>query len=123
MSGEDFERFGDFVVTAEAREEAEEAFQKRSKRSRAIDRATRAPIESDVDKWKQNQRGLDFPGVDTPSAHPTSRALDFPLPAERRRGGGEDVRLMPDPERDPPTVGEELDAITEPIDRLNDIEL
>lgn len=123
MTDDRFERFGDFIVRPGAREEAEEAFQKRSKRSRQIDKSLRGPITSDVDRWKRNQRALDFPGVDTPDDAPRSRALDLPLPGERARGGGVDLLESPDPDRDPPTIGEELDAITEPLDRLNDVDI
>jgi hypothetical protein len=67
---------------------AREAFNKRSRGSRARDRMSRAPIETDYEVWVDNQRGLDFPGVDTPRDDPRQAFLDA-----RFGEGGDDAVL------------------------------
>jgi hypothetical protein len=42
----------------------------RSKEAIRQDDQKRAPITTDVERWKNNKSGLDFPGVDTPTQDP-----------------------------------------------------
>jgi len=53
----------------------------RSQEAARADKAKRAPVTTDFDKWKNNKSGLDFPGVDTPSDDPKV------LPRDYARGG------------------------------------
>jgi len=94
-------RRGDYFVKREHLREAREAFEERSEGSRARDLLSRAPIEPDLEEWKENQRGFDFPGVDTPTARPRRAVLDETWETHPgRKRGGEDVVHDPDP--DPP---------------------
>ena len=42
----------------------------RSQNAAIADKSKRAPVTTDVDRWKENKGALDFPGVDTPSSEP-----------------------------------------------------
>jgi len=63
---------GDFMVgfsdqdKARARNDA----QTRSEEAVRQDERRRAPITTDLERWKNNKSGLDFPGVDTPTQQP-----------------------------------------------------
>jgi hypothetical protein len=94
----DRRRMGDFYVSERALEEAREAFQERSPRSRKGDKALRGPIASDFETWEENQRAMDFPGIDTPTQHPDHGAMDQPLPSGGRSREQEmaDVILAPE---------------------------
>lgn len=71
------ERRGDFLVPNEDIEAAEAVFTERSPRSQAIDRAHRAPITTDIETYRRSGgRGVDFPGVDTPTEDPKASVLD-----------------------------------------------
>lgn len=73
----DYERRGDYLVPTDTLERAEAAFEARSSRSKTVDRQLRAPITGSFDRWMDVQgRGLDFPGIDTPSNDPLSRKGD-----------------------------------------------
>lgn len=82
------ERVGDFTVTERDMEAAERVYSKRSKGSRSRDSSFRAPIASDLESWKEDPRGLDFPGVDTPTGRPRHAAYDSPLPGDTAKDDG-----------------------------------
>ena len=42
----------------------------RSQNAAIADKAKRAPVTTDVERWKENKGELDFPGVDTPTDDP-----------------------------------------------------
>lgn len=42
----------------------------RSQNAAIADKSKRAPVTTDLDRWKENKGELDFPGVDTPSDDP-----------------------------------------------------
>jgi hypothetical protein len=87
-------RVGDYLVPKDDLKEAEESFSKRSKASRSRDRLSRAPIETDVEKWKKRQRWMDYPGVDTPKDTPRVSLLDERVDADRDEAG--DVLFAPE---------------------------
>lgn len=96
---EDFERRGDYLIPSDILEEAEREFSKRSPRSRSMDRALRGSITTDYDKWKRlNGRGVDFPGVDTPTRHPSVGMTDHLSPRERIRVGQGRTKPVPESE-------------------------
>lgn len=101
------DRRGDFLVDADAAEDIDAAFEERSARSRALDKGTRAPITGSKAAWLAvDGKGLDFPGVDTPSDAPERALGDFPLPGENAAAGGPDARAAPDAEPEPMRLGE-----------------
>jgi hypothetical protein len=74
-------RKGDFRVPQDDLERAEDAFQERNEYSKGFDKALRAPITTNVEVYENvNGRGLDFPGVDTPTEDPRQGLLDAPFP-------------------------------------------
>jgi phytoene dehydrogenase-like protein len=92
-----YERRGDYLVPRDDLEDAREAFSERSRGSRARDRLSRAPIERDYDHWVRNQRGLDYPGVDTPRDSPRRSVLDeFWDHDTRHRAAGREVVVSPE---------------------------
>lgn len=96
---EDFERRGDYIIPGDILEEAQREFEKRSPRSRAMDRALRGSITTDYDKWKRlGGRGVDFPGVDTPSRDPSVGLTDHLSPRERIRVGQGRTKPVPESE-------------------------
>lgn len=115
-------RRGKFLVSDEDTREAERAFQQRSKRSRAMDKAFRAPIARDLETWKNNQRGLDFPGVDTPRDDPQHGVADFPTPTGRAKlaQGRGDVAVDMEPANDEPPLG---DIGMMPDDQFDDLKI
>jgi len=72
-----FETVGDFVVTDDAHDAAEEQMGKRTARSQRRDRSQRAPVTTDYNKWKSNTDHWDFPGVDTPRQDPRVKPKDL----------------------------------------------
>lgn len=109
-----YTRRGDYLVKREHLREAREAFEKRSEGSQARDLLSRAPIEPDLEEWKDNQRGFDFPGVDTPTDRPRRAVLDetWEIHPGRKRGG-EDVIHDPDPDAPEYRGSEHLGAMEE----------
>lgn len=99
--GPGYERYGDYLVDPEERAAAEEAFSERSEGSRARDRLSRAPIELDREYWEEHQRGLDYPGVDTPTDEPRDSVPDMWWAVNTEyRSDGWDVAVEPE-EPDP----------------------
>ena len=49
----------------------------RSQEAARADKAKRAPVTTDFDRWKNNKSGLDYPGIDTPSSEPKVLPKDF----------------------------------------------
>lgn len=68
---------GDFQVDLAKQDSAEAKHDFRSQNARRTDRNERAPITTDLDKWKENKAAFDFPGVDTPASNPEVRPKDF----------------------------------------------
>lgn len=93
----DYVRRGDYVVAEDSLEQAEDTFQERSRSSRLRDKAMRGPIATDYETWKENQRLMDFPGVDTPTAHPDRAAGDMPLTGDdaSNRSPSEEIVAAP----------------------------
>lgn len=91
IGGKEYVRKGAYLVPKQDFERAQEVFDERSRRSRAVDKSLRGPITSDVDRYVDSGgRVFDYPGVDTPTSSPSRAAEDFPFPDERRefaRGG------------------------------------
>jgi hypothetical protein len=77
--GPDMSVFGDFEVSPDNYEEAEEFQEDRSVEERQVDNRRRAPITTDVDRWKDNPGQFDFPGVDTPTETPDKEESDLPF--------------------------------------------
>lgn len=100
IGGREYVRKGAYLVPKNDLERAQEAFDKRSRRSRAVDKSLRGPITSDVDRYIDSQgRVFDYPGVDTPTESPSRAAEDFPFPDERRemaRGGSPNGMIIDD---------------------------
>lgn len=62
---------GDFTHARAAKRAAKEYNQdERTETERAADDARRAPVTTNYQRWQSNPGGLDFPGVDTPTASP-----------------------------------------------------
>lgn len=51
----------------------------RSKQAAQADMGKRAPVTTDLDRWKRNPGELDFPGADTPTETPDFKAKDKPF--------------------------------------------
>jgi len=49
----------------------------RSQEAARADKAKRAPVTTDFERWKNNKSGLDYPGIDTPSSEPKVLPKDF----------------------------------------------
>lgn len=49
----------------------------RSQNAAIADKSKRAPVTTDVERWKDNKGELDFPGVDTPTDSPDVRPKDL----------------------------------------------
>jgi len=49
----------------------------RSQNAAIADKAKRAPVTTDVERWKENKGELDFPGVDTPTDDPNVLPKDL----------------------------------------------
>jgi len=77
------QRTGDFWVEFAAQDKARARNDPRSRSEEAVrqDEQKRAPITTDLEEWKNNKSGLDFPGVDTPTQNPKA------LPKDYKRGG------------------------------------
>jgi len=67
---------GDFRVLNADRREAFEFHQDRSETAQEVDENRRAPITTDVEKWKSDPNGFDFPGIDTPRRKPRREEKD-----------------------------------------------
>lgn len=81
-------RRGDWRVPRDDLERAESAFNQRSERSRRMDKLYRAPITTSVEHWERMRgRGVDYPGVDTPTDSPDYAITDVAGPRERARMG------------------------------------
>lgn len=79
-------RRGDFLVTEQDAERAEDAFEADlSRRRRLLDKASREPVPADVNRWERRKGMFDFPGVDTPTDEPRFGMTDFPLPRNRQQ--------------------------------------
>lgn len=76
-------RTGDFWVEFAAQDKARARNDPRSRSEEAVrqDEQKRAPITTDLEQWKNNKSGFDFPGVDTPTQNPKA------LPKDYKRGG------------------------------------
>jgi len=68
---------GEFKTEVSAHDAVEAKFETslnrgigRSQEAARADKAKRAPITTDKERWKDNKGELDFPGVDTPTADP-----------------------------------------------------
>jgi len=63
---------GDFTVGIADLDKARARNDARSRSPEAVrqDERRRAPITTDLERWKNNKSGLDFPGVDTPTQEP-----------------------------------------------------
>jgi len=63
---------GDFMVGFADQDKARARNDARSRSKEAVrqDDRKRAPITTDLERWKNNKSGLDFPGVDTPTQNP-----------------------------------------------------
>lgn len=103
---EDYERRGDYLIPRDTLEEAQEAFERRSPRSQAVDRAMAGSVTTDFSAWRKARgRGLDFPGIDTPSDDPRLGVGSHVMPFERgrvfnqERGAPEDAILAERPDR------------------------
>lgn len=120
---EEFARQGDYLVHRDTLEKAEETFEGRSPRSQAVDRAMRGTITTDFERWERlHGRGVDFPGVDTPSSSPRQAIADHLAPRERARMAsgrpdvGRDVMLAEDSKR--PNEGH--DSVIDSIGGITD---
>lgn len=114
-------RRGDFTVLESDLEAAEDAFSERSKGSRKRDKATRAPIAPDFETWKRHQRGLDYPGVDTPTDRPRQSFHDAPLPGDTARDDGVGLSLESDVDSNA-EVSEEFDTTMDNLaDAIGDV--
>lgn len=49
----------------------------RTREAAQADKGKRAPITTDLERWKANKDELDFPGVDTPTDNPDLKAKDM----------------------------------------------
>jgi hypothetical protein len=107
-AGPGWVRVGDYVVRREALAEARDAFAERSEGSRARDRLARAPIETDVGEWRENQIGLDFPGVDTPRDEPRKAMLDEQRRSLRARSEREKDVVLSEEEQPRGPLGSRL---------------
>lgn len=106
-------RRGDFMVDKGSLERARESFEEREPASRARDRALRGPIVEDVAFWEENQRIVDYPGVDTPTDEPRHTPYDFPRPEQRdrmARGAQEGDVILDEQERPFDAIGSLVDA-------------
>lgn len=113
-AGRETVKRGDFVVAEDDFEAAKETFAERSERSQALDKAFRVPITRDYDEWAANPRGLDFPGVDTPTSSPRLAVMDEPLP-----GDSVDVdRMAVDPHESDDSFEQMGDDLDESIDNM-----
>jgi len=80
--------FGEFKVEVSDHDQAEATFdtslkrgqlsekRHRTREAARADKANRAPITTDKEKWANNKGRLDFPGVDTPTDDPKVKAKD-----------------------------------------------
>ena len=68
---------GDFQLDLRDQDSAEAKHDFRSQTARRTDRNERAPITTDLDKWKENKAKYDYPGVDTPTEEPGVLPKDF----------------------------------------------
>lgn len=68
---------GDFSVDIRDQDSAKAKNDFRSQTARRTDRNERAPVTTDLGKWKENKSTYDYPGVDTPTADPGVRPKDF----------------------------------------------
>lgn len=114
----EFVRKGDFLVPVEDLEDAEEAFEERSERSQALDRSLRAGISTDVETYKKLKgRGVDYPGVDTPTDSPERGINDPVTPGQKAKlARGEELDIIIDEqphERPPGHIGDVLEASDE----------
>lgn len=103
-------RRGDFLVPEDDLDRAEAIFAQRSERSREVDKAARAPVTGDIGRYERLEgRGVDYPGVDTPTADPFFGVGDLPgvgeLDAALTAGEGFGVDPL---NRDAPPVGEDV---------------
>lgn len=119
MEYDDYVRRGQYLVKEDALEEVQETFDERSERSKATDKSLRAPITTDLEQYKSTGgRGVDFPGVDTPTKHPSENVEDFPFPGGRKRpqeGEQKNVIVARDPAQQ-----SQRDAISDDLGRMNE---
>ena len=89
-------RRGDWLVPREEMGAAEREMGSWPEGRQARDKLSRAPIEPNYEEWKENSRGFDYPGVDTPNDHPREGLLDayWETRIERRRHP-DDALLVP----------------------------
>lgn len=85
----EYQMAGDFKVPQSDYDEARRDFRARSSRSRTVDKMYRAPITTNLDHWQRMRgRGVDYPGIDTPTRNPEYAITDLPGPTDRRRFAG-----------------------------------
>jgi len=75
---------GEFVTEVSDQDKAEAKFSisrnrgiGRSQNAAIADKSKRAPVTTDLERWKSNKGELDFPGVDTPTDSPDVRPKDL----------------------------------------------
>lgn len=69
----------------------------RSQQAAAADKGKRAPVTTDVERWKENKGKLDFPGVDTPTDDPQVLPKDL---RQKQRPATTDPPETPEARRD-----------------------
>jgi hypothetical protein len=69
----------------------------RSQNAAIADKGKRAPVTTDVERWKENKGELDFPGVDTPTDDPKVLPKDL---RQKQRPATTDPPERPTPRRD-----------------------
>jgi len=86
----------------------------RSPEAARADKAKRAPVTTDFDRWKNNKSGLDYPGIDTPSSEP--KVLPKDLKQEQRPNTTDPENSLVQPRRDEqPFTTETRQAVTETV--------
>jgi len=70
---------GDFMVGFADQDKARARNDVRTRSEEAVrqDERRRAPVTTDLERWKNNKSGLDFPGVDTPTQNPNLLPKDL----------------------------------------------
>lgn len=70
-------RKGDFRVSEITETNAERLHAQRSEAARKIDEQRRAPVTTNIGRWRDNKDDLDYPGVDTPREDPVVLPKDL----------------------------------------------
>jgi len=72
-----FNTIGDFRITDDALDAANEQMGERTNRSQRQDRRQRAPVTTDYQTWASDTDHWDFPSVDTPRQDPRVKPKDL----------------------------------------------